>query len=60
MAVCFDFCSTNVPQWESTQDKVTPRDQGLQKWTGGTWNIIKLIGINFRFALIDKKAQEQF
>jgi hypothetical protein len=31
---------------------VTSRDQGLQNWTGGTWNIIKLIGMNSRFALI--------
>ena len=34
------------------------RDQGLQNWTGGTWNIIKLIGMNSRFALIHKKAQD--
>ena len=33
-------------------------DQGLQNWTGGTWDIIKLIGMNSRFALIHKKAQE--
>ena len=38
---------------------MTSRDQGLQNWTGGTWNIIKLIGMNSRFALIHKKAQEQ-
>ena len=29
--------------------KVTSRDQGLQNWTGFTWNIIKLM--NSRFAL---------
>ena len=34
-------------------------DQGLKNWTGGTWNIIKLIRMNSRFALIHKKAQEQ-
>ena len=37
----------------------TYRDQGLKNWTGGTWDIIKLIGMNSRFALIHKKAQEQ-
>jgi hypothetical protein len=37
---------------------VTYRDQGLQNWIGGTWNSIKLIGMNSRFALIHKKAQE--
>ena len=31
---------------------MTYRDQGLQNWTGGTWNIIKLIGMNSKFALI--------
>ena len=35
------------------------RDQGLQNWTGCTWNIKKLVGMNSRFALIHKKAQEQ-
>ena len=35
------------------------RDQGLQNWTGGTWNTIKLIGMDSRFALIHEKAQEQ-
>ena len=38
---------------------MTSRDQGLQNWAGGTFKLIKLIGINSRFALIDKKAQEQ-
>ena len=38
---------------------MTYRDQGIQNWTGGTWNTIKLIGMNSRFALIHKKAQEQ-
>ena len=35
------------------------RDQGLQNWTGGTWNIIRLIRMNSRFALIHENAQEQ-
>ena len=39
--------------------KVTPRGQGLQNWTGGTLNIIKLIGMSSRFASICIKAQEQ-
>ena len=30
----------------------------LQNWAGGALKLIKLIGINSRFALIDKKAQE--
>ena len=38
---------------------MTSRDQGLQNWTGGTLNIIKLIGMNSRFASICIKAQEQ-
>jgi hypothetical protein len=33
---------------------VSYRDLGLQNWTGGTWNTIKLIGMNLRFALIYK------
>ena len=37
----------------------TLSDQGLQNWTGGTLNIIKLIGMNSRFAKNCKKAQEQ-
>ena len=49
--------------WESTQDLVSDRDQGLQNWNGGggggTQKIIKLIGMNSRFALIHKKAQEK-
>ena len=28
----------------------------LQNWAGGTLKLIRLIGINSRFALIDKKA----
>ena len=35
---------------------MTSRDQGLRNWTGGTWNIIKLIGMNYRFALIHEKG----
>jgi hypothetical protein len=35
------------------------RDQGLQNWTGGTFNTIKLVGMNSRFACICIKAQEQ-
>jgi hypothetical protein len=31
---------------------VSPVQQELQIWTGGTLNIIKLIGINFTFAQI--------
>ena len=27
---------------------MTSRNQRLQNWTGGTWNIIKLIGMNPR------------
>jgi hypothetical protein len=38
---------------------VKSRDQGLQNWTGGTQNIMKLIGLISRFALIHKKAQKQ-
>ena len=38
---------------------MTSRDQALQNWAGGTFKLIKLIGINSRFALFDKKAQEQ-
>ena len=38
---------------------MTYRDQGLKNWTGGTWNMIKLIGMNTKFTLIHKKAQEQ-
>ena len=32
--------------------------QELKKWTVGTLNQCKLIGIKFRFALIHKKEQE--
>ena len=39
--------------------KMTPKDQELENWAGGTLNIIKLIGINSRFASIGIKAQEQ-
>ena len=38
---------------------MTSRDQGLQNWTGGTLNIIKLIGMNSSFSKICIKAQEQ-
>ena len=38
---------------------MTPKAQELQNWTGGTLNIIKLIGMNSRFASICIKAQEQ-
>ena len=33
--------------------------QELQNWTGGPKDQCKLIGIKSRFALIDRKAQEQ-
>jgi hypothetical protein len=35
-----------------------PSHPELQNWAGGTFKPIKLIGINSRFAIIDKKAQE--
>ena len=38
---------------------MTSRDQGLQNWTVDTLTIIKLIGMNSRFASICIKAQEQ-
>ena len=38
---------------------MTSRDQGLQNWTGGTFNTIKLIGMNPRFASICIKAKEE-
>ena len=38
---------------------MTSRDQGLQNWTGDTLTIVKLIGMNSRFASICIKAQEQ-
>ena len=37
---------------------MTSQDQGLQNWAGGPLKLIKLIEINFRFAIIDKKTQE--
>ena len=49
----FGVLITYIAQWE-----VIHGGQGLQNWTGGTWNIIKLIGMNSRFTLIPKKAQE--
>ena len=38
---------------------MTSRDQGLQNWNGGPFYVIKLIGLNSRFAKICIKAQEQ-
>ena len=38
---------------------MTSRDKGLQNWTGGSLNTIKLIEMNPRFAKICIKAQEQ-
>ena len=38
---------------------MTPKDQELQNWSGGTLNIIKLIRLNSRFASICIKVQEQ-
>ena len=43
-----------IAQWESTLDS----HPELQNWAGGTFKLKKLLGINSRFALIDKKAQE--
>ena len=38
---------------------MTPSNPEFQNWAGGTLKPMKSIGINSRFALIDKKAQEQ-
>ena len=47
-------------QWESTLHQVLHSSHyELPNWGGGTLKQKKMIGINSRFALIDKKAQEQ-
>jgi len=38
---------------------VTPSHPELQNCTGGTLELMKLIGINSRFALIDENTQGQ-
>jgi hypothetical protein len=64
IAICFGKLPEIIDfglflQSQNSTVGINPRDQGLQNWTVGTWNIIKLIGINSRFTLIHKKSQEQ-
>ena len=53
------FCVTCKIETETVPVLVWVQSQELQHWAGGTLNTIKLIGMNYRFAKICIKAQEQ-